>query len=255
MSFHSLLDHFYTQTGIEFKDNRDIIDRKIRRFYEEKDFSDYHDFFSAIKEDKRLYQELINLLTTSETYFYREPVQLELCIQLLSEKSSPIKILSAPCASGEEPYSLLISMLEANMDLSKIEIYAIDINTEEIEKAKQGIFTHRRLHKLSQELQDKYFQALNQHEYQILPTLQEHVHFKQMNIFDEFSCEFKNFDVIFSRNMLIYFDKNAQEQAEKIFYDKLIMGGVLFLGHADKIHNVTGLQVHRQKGTHYYKKE
>lgn len=255
MSFQSLLDHFYHLTGIEFKDKKDIVNKKIIRFYEDKGFSDYHDFFVAIKKDHDLYQDLVNLLTTSETYFYREPAQIELCIQTLKQKNSNIKILSAPCASGEEPYSLLIAMLEANINLKRIEIYAIDINTNEIEKAKKGIFSHRRLHKLSAQLQTKYFQALEKDEYQIIPQLQKHVHFKQINLFDTFEPSFGNFDVIFSRNMLIYFDKNAQEQAEKIFFDKLIVGGMLFLGHADKIHNVTNLKLQRQKAVSYYIKE
>jgi len=254
MSFQSLLDHFYASTGIEFKENKEIINRKVTQFYEDNGFKDYHDFFTAIKSDKQLYQDLINLLTTSETYFYRELHQIELCVQTVKEKTGSIKILSAPCASGEEPYSLLIAMLEANIDLQKIQIYAIDINTQEINKAKKGIFAHRRLHKLSQELQKKYFTDLDDGNYQIIPKLQRHVHFKEMNLFEPFTAELNNFDVIFSRNMLIYFDKKAQEQAEKIFYDKLKTGGILFLGHADKVHHATELKFETKNGTSYYKK-
>jgi len=252
MSFQSLLAHFYKLTGIEFTDNIDIVNKKVIRFYEEKGFTDYHDFFAAIKNDYELYQDLVNLLTTSETYFYRELAQIKICIENIKDKGTNIKILSAPCASGEEPYSLLIAMLEANIDLNKIQIHAIDINTQEIQKAKKGIFTLRRLHKLPTGLQTKYFNPIGDNEFQIRPELQKHVHFRQMNLFDPFPPEFSNFDVIFSRNMLIYFDKKAQEQSEKIFYEKLALGGLLFLGHADKIHHVTALEKKMQQGTHYY---
>ncbi len=254
MSFRSLLEHFYITTGIVFKDNRDVIERKVQAFYEEKGFKDYHDFFTAVKKDRTLYQELINLLTTSETYFYRELSQIQLFISYIQEKEGPIKILCAPCASGEEPFSLLIAMLEAHIDINKIEIYGIDINTNEIDKAIAGVYTHRRLYQLSDTLQSKYFTRLDNNHYKIIPKLQKHVHFKQMNIFDPFPQGFDNFDVIFSRNMLIYFDKQAQEMSERVFYEKLRNGGLLFLGHADHIHHVCNFRRVSEKGVTYYQK-
>ncbi len=254
MSFHSLLDHFYQTTGIEFQDNRNIVDRKVKAFYEEKGYNDYHDFFTAIKNDQSLHQELINLLTTSETYFYRELSQIELFISQVKEKNHRIKVLCAPCASGEEPFSLLIAMLEAKIDIDKIEIYGIDINTNEIDKAKSGIFPHRRLHQLPKGLEAKYFTEVYENHYQIIPKLQRHVHFRQMNLFDQFPSELDNFDVIFSRNMLIYFDKKSQERSEKIFYEKLRPGGSLFLGHADHIHGTCDFKKLTEKGVSYYQK-
>jgi chemotaxis protein methyltransferase CheR len=197
---------------------------------------------------------LVNLLTTSETYFYREFPQIELCIDIIKEKKTDIKILSAPCASGEEPYSLLIAMLEANINLENIQIYAIDINTKEIEKAGKGIFPHRRLHKLSSTLQNKYFTVLDDGNYQISPQLQKHVHFKQMNLFEPFPREYSDFDVIFSRNVLIYFDQKSQEKAEEIFYNMLKVEGLLFVGHADKIHKTTALKAEILKGIPFYRK-
>jgi chemotaxis protein methyltransferase CheR len=76
-----------------------------------------------------------------------------------------------------------------------------------------------------------------------------------MNLFEPFPADFSDFDVIFSRNMLIYFDTKAQEKAEKIFYEKLHSGGTLFLGHADRIHNVCDFKRHMDKGISFYKKE
>jgi len=254
MSLQSLLEHFYAKTGIEFKDNKAIIGRKVKAFYEEKGYSDYHDFFSALKHDRALYQALINLLTTSETYFYRELSQIQRFISHVKEKRDVIKVLCAPCASGEEPFSLLIAMLEAAIDINEIEIYGIDINSDEIDKAVSGVFAHRRLYQLPKELQEKYFIKLDENSFQILPELQRHVHFKQMNIFEPFPAGFENFDVIFSRNMLIYFDKRAQERSEKIFYEKLRSGGLLFLGHADHIHNVCDFKRISERGISFYQK-
>ncbi|MFC2074540.1 CheR family methyltransferase [Campylobacterota bacterium] len=254
MSFQSLLNHFYETTGIEFQENKNIVDQKIKAFYEEKGYNDYHDFFFAIKTDPYLHQDLINLLTTSETYFYRELPQIELFIAQVKEKRHSIKVLCAPCASGEEPFSLLIAMLEAKININDIEIYGIDINTNEIDKAKSGIFTHRRLHQLPKGLENKYFIKIDESHYQIIPELQRHVHFRQMNLFDRFPSELDNFDVIFSRNMLIYFDKKSQEKSEKIFYERLRSGGSLFLGHADHIHGVSDFKKLTDRGVSYYQK-
>jgi chemotaxis protein methyltransferase CheR len=254
MSFESLLNHFYTATGIEFRDKRDIVESKIHAFFTDRGYRDYTDFFSAVKHDRQLHQELVNLLTTSETYFYREFAQIELFLDQLKGYRDKIKVLCAPCASGEEPYSLLIAMLEQKMDLEKIEIYGIDINTDEINKAKKGIFPQRRLYRLPQALQQKYFNALSDGQYEVIPALQKHIHFRQMNLFDPFPSELSDFDVIFSRNMLIYFDTKAQEKAEKIFYEKLQSGGVLFLGHADHIHDTCDFKKLMNNGVSFYKK-
>ncbi len=254
MSFDSLLKYFYSATGIEFRENRHIIESKIKTFFTDRGYRDHADFFSAVKHDRKLRQELINLLTTSETYFYREFSQIELFIDQVKELKHKIKVLCAPCASGEEPYSLLIAMLEKKMDLEMIEIYGIDINTDEIDKAKKGIFQHRRLYQLPQTLRQKYFNALDDDHYQVLPELQGQIHFLHMNIFDSFPPELSDFDVIFSRNMLIYFDTSAQRKAEKIFYEKLRIGGALFLGHADHIDNVCGFKRLMEKRVSFYKK-
>jgi len=254
MSFESLLSHFYTTTGIEFRDNKHIIESKIKAFFTDRGYNDYTDFFSAVKHDTKLHQELINLLTTSETYFYREFSQIELFLDQVKGLRHKVRVLCAPCASGEEPYSLLIAMLEQDMDLYNIEIYGIDINTDEIDKAKKGIFPLRRLHKLPQSLRQKYFHPLSDEKYEVLPELQKHIHFKQMNLFDPFPDDFSDFDVIFSRNLLIYFDTKAQERAEKIFYEKLRNGGTLFLGHADHIPDACDFERIIDNRISFYKK-
>ncbi len=254
MSFHALLEYFYQTTGIEFQEKQDIVERKVKAFFEEKGYTKHHDFLAAIKQDKQLYQEFINLLTTSETYFYRELSQIELFLSLLKEKHHRVKTLCVPCASGEEPFSLLIAMLEAGISINDIEIYGIDINTDEINKAESGTFSHRRLYQLPQSLKSKYFTQVDKDRYEIIPELQRHVHFQQMNLFDRFPYGLDNFDVIFSRNMLIYFDKNSQDKAERIFYERLAPGGLLFLGHADRIHGICDFKKLTERGISYYQK-
>ena len=254
MDFKNLFEMVHLSTGIVFTNNEDIIIRKITRFYEGKEFKNIGDFLSELKKNKTLYQELINLITTSETYFYREFSQIEICVKKIQETSGKVKILSAPCASGEEPYTILIALLEAGVNLNNIEIYAIDINSDEIQNAKQAIYKERRLHKLSREIQEKYFINLNNGNFEIKTNLKKHIHFTQANIFELLPNNFSNFDIIFSRNMLIYFDQTAITKVEKIFYDKLKTNGLVFLGHADKIPNQCGFNKCIENGTSYYKK-
>lgn len=254
MQFKNLFKNIHKSTGIVFTQNEDIVKKKIIRFYKSKEFMDLKSFQSSLKEDKNLYQELINLITTSETYFFRELSQIEICIKKIKKLSSNVKILSAPCAGGEEPYSILISLIEAGVDLKNIDLYAIDINSNEIQRAKSGIYKARRLHKLSQILQDKYFDILQNKDYKIKANLQKHIHFQEINIFDSLPSKLSNFDIIFSRNMLIYFDESAKLKVEKIFYNLLKTNGFLFLGHADIIQNLYGFTKIIDRGDILYQK-
>ena len=252
MNFINLFKKIYNETGIVFTQNEDIVQKKIIRFFESKGFTTLNDFEQSINNNSLLYQELINLITTSETYFYREFSQIEFCIQKVKELNRKVKILSAPCASGEEPYSILIALLEAGVDLKNIEIYGVDINSDEINRAKKGLFKSRRLYRLSQTIIEKYFTKEEDDNYRITLDLQQDINFIQLNLFEPLPAQLNNFDIIFSRNMLIYFDKEAKLKIEKIFYDKLVKGGVLLLGHADIIENRCGFTKELNHQVSYY---
>lgn len=255
MALDSLLEEFYTKTGIVFTDKHENIKSKIHRFSEREGFTSIDEFVTALQSDKTLYERLTNLLTVSETYFFRELQQIKLFLDSVkSKKNAPLKILCAPCASGEEPYTLLIALHEAGFSLDKISLYGIDINSDEIAKAKAASYAPRRLHKLSEKEIDTYFSA-EENSYVLKQDIRKHAHFSQLNIFEVWPAELNNFDVIFSRNMLIYFDEKAKKKSEEIFYKKLSPGGALFLGHADIIPNSVGFKKEVKNGISYYRKE
>ncbi len=255
MPLNRLLEDFYSKTGIVFTDKHENVKSKIQRFYAREGYESLERFVDALSRDKMLYERFINLLTVSETYFFREMTQIKLFLETVeSKKNSPIKILCAPCASGEEPYTLLIALHEAGFSLDKISLYGIDINSDEIAKAEAACFAPRRLHKLSQAEITAYFRP-KENNFVLKEAIRKHAQFSQMNIFDTWPAQLNGFDAIFSRNMLIYFDEKAKRRSEEIFYEKLSPGGTLFLGHADIIPNSVGLKKETRNGISYYKKE
>lgn len=181
---------------------------------------------------------LINLVTTNETYFEREAHHFDRLIKeilpKLNEQGStkPIRILSAPCSSGEESYSIALRISASMLNISRpIEIIGIDISEEMIEKARKGVYTPRSVHALNQSILERYFVCENG-TYRILPLPSVSIRFIAGNVFDPMLWkELGEFDVIFSRNMMIYFDSTKNKELLKRFQEHL--RGYLILGHAD----------------------
>lgn len=181
---------------------------------------------------------LINLVTTNETYFEREAHHFDRLVEeILPQLNSldsfkPIRILSAPCSSGEESYSIALRLSASIGKFSRpIEIVGIDISEEMITKARKGVYTPRSVHSLSQSVLEHYFVCENG-AYRILPLPSISIRFITGNVFDPMLWrELGEFDVIFSRNMMIYFDSTKNKELLKRFKEHL--RGYLILGHAD----------------------
>jgi chemotaxis protein methyltransferase CheR len=180
---------------------------------------------------------LINLVTTNETYFERESHHFDRLIdeilpQLERSSCDSIRILTAPCSSGEESYTIALRLaLLAKKFPKPIEIIGIDISPEMIEKARRGIYSQRSTHALSQEVLERFFAHENGN-YHILPLEGVSIHFITGNIFDDVLWkELGDFDIIFSRNMMIYFD--SEKNRELLLRFKKHLRGYLILGHAD----------------------
>ncbi len=182
---------------------------------------------------------LINLITTNETYFEREPHHFARLIDEILPQidrsavaSKPIRILCAPCSSGEEPYTIALRILESSLRLSRaIEIIGVDISPEMIRRAREGIYSERSVHALKPEILHRYFSAQNQgFKINVLKGLS--VRFLAGNLFDsQLWNELGTFEIIFSRNMMIYFDRSKNRELLLRFRDHL--EGLLILGHAD----------------------
>ncbi|MDQ7044531.1 MAG: CheR family methyltransferase [Sulfurimonas sp.] len=172
-------------------------------------------------------------LTTNESYFYRELKQIMDLVELVKKSSADISILCAPSSTGEEPYSIAIALLEAGVHPSKFKILGIDINAQVIFKAKEAIYIQEHMRNLSPQIISKYF-AMEHEKYTLSQSVKSLVSFEVINLFDESLKAIGKFDFVFSRNMLIYFDKETKLKAKKIL-DNLRKNEIndVFFGHAD----------------------
>ena len=188
--------------------------------------------------NKPLPTELINLVTTNETYFERERHHFDyLMNEILPEldrrgDSSPIRILCAPCSSGEEPYSIALRIETSDKRFRRgIEIVGVDISAEVIDRAREGVFSARSVHAMDPAVLSRYFVPVEKG-YRINPMSRSSLRFVEGNLFYPTLWNMiGDFDVIFSRNMMIYFD--AEKNKELLLRFRQHLKGYLILAHAD----------------------
>lgn len=254
VAHRDILEYFYIKTGIHFDEKKDVVANKIDMFYKARNFENANSFFVTLKSDATLWQEFVNLLTVNETYFFREMHQLNIMAELVKNMQG-IDVLCAPSSSGEEPYTILMSLAEAGLLGRVRKLVGIDINSDVIERAKKGIYSKRSLHRAPDGVMSKYFTKKSEELFEIANDVKKYVDLLTLNIFDPSVKSLGRFDFVFSRNMIIYFNKESRALAEKALYDLLKPGGILFLGHADIVQNIFNLKKIVQGGIVYYQKE
>lgn len=248
---HELIWQLKILCGVDLEQKKSILHRKIKIFCEQNQIVSFESLLSIIKYNNKIKQKLINLITVNETYFFRELPQLLECVNHIKHIQRPIRILSAPCATGEEVYSLAI--LAQKMNLENIFILGIDIDSQAIEDAKNGLFSERSLHNVKDNMKLEYFTKEDK-KYAIKKELFSNVDFKTINIFDDEFLKFKKFDIIFSRNMMIYFDNEYKLKAIRRFYELLEDDGHLYTGHADLVPENKYFKKISKDRVYFYKK-
>ena len=248
-----LLHYIKREIGIDLFSKNSVIETKLRLFCERKEIYSFRKLFEALQHDRALRQDLIDLVTVNETYFYREESQLDLAVNFALSIPN-VKILCAPCASGEEVYSLSMMLQERRREPREFSITGIDINSEAIEKAQKGLFSERSLHKLDQRLKEKFFTQEDRF-YRAKREYFSSISFTKVNIFEHELLSLGKFDIIFSRNMLIYFDDDFRLKTIERFATLLKPEGKLFLGHADIIPENPYFIKHTDHRLSYYVKK
>ena len=244
-----LRDFIVVKTGIFIDDEKlkKIYKKKFEDFLSKEGFSDFKSFYNRLvfEKDEELMQRLTNLVTVNETYFFREEYQFKTLVKdVLPELDSlrppgeSINILTAPSSTGEELYSIAIYIMEEAPDIFKrrnFVLIGIDIDSSVIEKARRGVFNKRSVSKLPSHILRKYFTQEGL-EYKIIDEIRNGLTFKVVNVLDFYGMKrLGKFDVIFSRNMLIYFDEKTRREILATFHALLKPHGYLFLGHAEKV--------------------
>lgn len=254
-NFVKISEFIYRKSGIFLEEEKHY--DKLAKFVDERckkigsdSFRKY--FFKLRFEDKDgvEFQELMNGMTVNETYFYREVNQFEVVAKsLLPElhrsrpKSAPLRILSAPCSTGEEPYSIILHILEEGtiVESRDIEVVGIDIDSTVIDRARKGEFSTRSIHAVPKHILTQWFRKKGLG-YAISEDLNGAVDFKVANVFDRTEMrKLGKFDIIFSRNMLIYFDDASRKEVAMTFYDMLNPGGYVLLGHAEYMSRIVSV--------------
>ena len=246
---HDIKEEF----GLDYSRQEEITLRKIERFSLKNNIYNFSDLKTEIKTSSELKEQLINMLTIGETYFYREAGHFKILTQLMEKR--PIQsILCAPSSSGEEVYSILLYIQEHFSKIPDITITGIDINSDFIQAAKDASYSTRSISLLPKGILQNNF-TLNNSKYSLSPTLKKYAHFQKQNIFDQRSLSrLGMFDIIFCRNMLIYFDEKQKKEALENLHKILLKDGLLFIGHADISFDPKGFQkIHSENGTYLQK--
>ncbi len=251
--FEKFREYFYRKTGIYFSDSkRYFVDKRLIERIKATGHKNFRSYFTFLRFDRtgKEFQELVNLMTVNETYFFREDYQFKCMVEevlpeiLEIKNENLIRIWSVPCSTGEEPYSIAIYLLEywPQIEEVDVEIVASDIDTNALKKAQEGIYGKRSLKNVPKSILRKYFIPLSDGNYQIIKDIREAVEFKRINVCNILETKkMRNFDIIFCRNLLIYFDDASRKKVATSFYDSLNPGGFVFLGHSESMSRICSL--------------
>lgn len=218
--------------------NTGILEKAIEQRMELLNIKEDNSYFDCIRQNEFELKNLVSLLTVNESYFFREDIQLELLVntimpQLISQKNrdSKIRIVSAGCSTGEEPYSIAIALSEKfGPQIGKLfQFFAFDVNTQVIDKAKQGVYGKSSFRTMDKNLQSRYFTPLGVNKKQIDLYLRKQVSFFEHNLLNEKLPLFlQHIDVIFYRNVSIYFKPKTQKKVFGKLSGILNTNGYLF---------------------------
>jgi chemotaxis protein methyltransferase CheR len=239
----------YLRTGMIFDEQkRYYIERRIRDRLQKLQLNSISSYLGMILAHPSELEALINAFTINETYFFREESQLAaLARSILPELVSSrrpgdlVRIWSMPCSSGEEPYSIAIWLLEnwPMVDAWHIEIVGSDIDTDALARARAGLYGERALARLPADVRDRYFRPVDRDQWEIIDDLKESVLFSRVNLIDPSSVATERpFDVVFCRNLLIYFDDAARQIAAANLFNRLKPGGFLCVGHTESMSRI-----------------
>jgi chemotaxis protein methyltransferase CheR len=231
--------------GLDFAPpRREILASRLRRRVEALSLRSYLEYYQyllySVREARdRELEELTEALANHETYFYRESYQLDLLYHSLWAElkyKKPIRILSAGCSTGEEVYSLQINAHENNIHESDVSVVGVELCRSAVNTAKTGLYRPYSFRFALPFAKERYFTPAAEGCWVVKPSLQERVNFYQGNLVDSFSVEALGlFDVIFCRNVLIYFDDAMLTRVAKSFWKLLRPKGYLFLGHSETL--------------------
>lgn len=255
MDYEGFKKSVYDLTKIDLSSYKEKqMKRRIDTLIAKNKIVGYDAYLKAIQVDKELFEGFVNYLTINVSEFYRNPEQWEILDKevfpsLISKYGKNLKIWSAACSTGDEPYSLVMA-LSRHLPLNNIRIIATDIDKQVIAKAKVGLYNEKSIANVPKDLKEKYFSKIGM-SYQISDAVKGRVEFKQHNLLkDTYPSDCH---LIVCRNVLIYFTEEAKQDIYKMFNKALFSRGLLFIGSTEQIMNYKELNYDRYKSFFYQK--
>ena len=243
--FNAITSYIKTNFGVNLTNKRPLIEGRLSNYIADLGFDNYMDYFEYAKNDK-VNDELtmlINKLTTNHTYFFRENEHFEFYKDNVlpwvekGVKTKDLRIWSAGCSSGQEPYTLAMITLDylgANAGNWDHTILASDISNKVLNIAKNGIYTREELGEVPHSWIKKYFTVYDDNQFMVSEPLRKSAAFRNFNLLSPFSFK-KPFHCIFCRNVMIYFDTPTKNDIINKFYEALLPGGYFMIGHSESL--------------------
>lgn len=246
-TFKQLRDFIYEKVGIFIPDTKKyFLANKLLTRIRDENLRSFEDYLYLVKysangsELSRLYDSI----TTNETFFFREPQQFDILFNFVlpeitgMKKTKKIKLWSAACSTGEEAYTIVMMCAEKKPDI-RMDVFASDISDAVLASAIKGVYNSYSVRNVPELYLKKYFRSHDQN-YELDASVKNAVKFMNINLTNEkIMKSMCDMDVIFCRNVLIYFDDKAKQKVVSLLYDSLRPGGVLFTGSTESLHNIT----------------
>ena len=228
--------------------------RRIDTLISKNRITSYKDYVALIKKDKEKFEQFVNFLTINVSEFYRNAEQWvildkEVFPALIKKFGKSLKVWSAACSTGDEPYSLVMA-LSKHIPIKQIKIIATDIDKQVLDKARMGLYNEKSIAAVPAEFKSKYFTKIGS-SYQISDEIKRQVEFKEHNLLKDHypsGCH-----LIVCRNVLIYFTEEAKEEIYKKFNAALTSEGILFIGSTEQIMNYKELNYQRNQAFFFQK--
>jgi chemotaxis protein methyltransferase CheR len=245
--FRKIRDAIYQRSGLYFSDgNKYLLQKRLSTRAKQLNFDSFHKYFYFLQYDagaEKEFDQIFDLVTTNETYFFREPAQLaafseEIVPELLETRPGrKIRVWSAGCASGEETYTIAMLLdMKGHFDRGTFEIFGSDISQNVLSRARAATYRESSFRATDPEIRDRYFSRQEGGVWKISDAIRNRVSFGRLNLYDSTRVAMLGtVDVIFCRNVIIYFDDDSKKKVVGNFHDRLKDGGYLLLGHSESL--------------------
>lgn len=250
--FKAFSDYIYAEFGIKMPDIKRVMlqGRLLKRIRELKmsSYAEYKTYFFSEEGQRKELYDFLSVVTTNKTDFFRESAHFDFLSQevlpgFMAEGRTNIKVWSAACSSGEEPYTISIVLNEFKETHPQLnfKILGTDISSNVLDKAAKGVYPEKTVDVIPMHLKRKYFLRSKDRTtptVRVTPQLQQNISLKYLNLMDSVYDITEKYDVIFCRNVLIYFDRETQEKVVTKLCRHLAPGGYLMIGHSESIANM-----------------